>query len=203
MSDNACKNARDICERSQNLEELKAAVEKFEGCSLKLTSNKTVFGSGNPNSKLMIIGEAPGADEDRIGEPFVGRSGQLLDKMLKSIGIDRNGSYITNVLPWRPPGNRTPTDAEVAVCIPFLKRQIELIKPEIILVLGGSAANSLLDNEEPISRLRGKWLEYRTPKGEKIDLLASFHPAYLLRNPAQKSKVWADLLQLSKKYKIN
>lgn len=199
MSNTACKNAYDICERVQSLSELRSAVESFEGCSLKLTSNKTVFGGGNPNSKIMFIGEAPGADEDRIGEPFVGRSGQLLDKMLSAIGLDREKCYITNVLPWRPPGNRTPTSAEVAVCLPFLKKQIELIKPEIIMVLGGSAANSLLDNEEPISKMRGKWLEYKPLKGDNIPLLASFHPAYLLRNPIQKGKVWSDLLRLMKK----
>lgn len=199
MSLAACKNARDICDRVQNLDELRQSVEAFEGCSLKLTSNKTVFGDGNSKSKIMIIGEAPGADEDRIGLPFVGKSGNLLDKMLQAIGVDRQSCYITNVLPWRPPGNRTPTSAEVAVCLPFLRKQIELIKPEIILVLGGSAANSLLDNEEPISRLRGKWLEYKTIKGDNIAMLASFHPAYLLRNPAQKAKIWVDLLRLQKK----
>ena len=203
MSLKACKNARDVCEAASSLDELRAAVEAFDGCSLKLTSNKTVFGGGNPNAKIMIVGEAPGADEDRIGEPFVGRSGRLLDKMLSAIGLDRTTVYITNVLPWRPPGNRTPTDAEVAVCLPFLKRQIELMKPELILVLGGSAANSLLDNEESISRLRGKWLEYKTLKGDACAVLASFHPAYLLRNPAQKSKVWADLLRLAKKLHNN
>lgn len=199
MSNSACKNARDICAAASTLDELRAAVEAFEGCALKLTSNKTVFGGGNPASKIMIVGEAPGADEDRIGLPFVGRSGQLLDKMLAAIGIDREKCYITNVLPWRPPGNRTPTSAEVAVCLPFLKRQIELIAPEVIVVLGGSAANSLLDNEEPISRLRGHWLEYKTLKGSPIAVIASFHPAYLLRNPGQKAKVWADLLRLRKK----
>ena len=203
MSLKACKNARDICEAATTLEELRAAVETFDGCSLKLTSNKTVFGGGNPAARIMIVGEAPGADEDRIGEPFVGRSGHLLDKMLAAIGLNRESVYITNVLPWRPPGNRTPTDAEVAVCLPFLRRQIELIKPEFLLILGGSAANSLLDNEEPISRLRGKWLEYKTLKGDAIALLASFHPAYLLRNPAQKAKVWSDLLRLSQKMHNN
>ena len=203
MSLKACKNAREVCEAAATLEELRAAVEAFDGCSLKLTSNKTVFGGGNPKAKIMIVGEAPGADEDRIGEPFVGRSGHLLDKMLTAVGLDRGKVYITNVLPWRPPGNRTPTSAEVAVCLPFLRRQIELMKPEIIMVLGGSAANSLLDNEEPISRLRGKWLEYKTLKGDTAALLASFLPAYLLRNPAQKSKVWADLLRLAKKLQNN
>ena len=203
MSYKAGKSARDVCEQASTLEELRSAVENFEGCALKLTSNKTVFGGGNPQAKIMIVGEAPGADEDRIGEPFVGRSGHLLDLMLQTVGLNRDSVYSTNVLPWRPPGNRTPTDAEVAVCLPFLKRQIELINPEIILVLGGSAANSLLDNEESISRLRGKWLEYKTVKGDVIPLLASFHPAYLLRNAAQKSKAWADLLRLKKKMQNN
>ena len=195
----ACKNARELCAEAQTLEELREMVEKFEGCALKLTANKTVFGGGKPNSKIMLVGEAPGADEDRIGLPFVGRSGQLLDKMLKAVNVDRTSCYITNVLPWRPPGNRTPTDGEIAVCLPFLKRQIELINPEVIVVLGGSAANALLDNEEPISRLRGKWLEYRKSDGKTVPVLASFHPAYLLRNAAQKAKAWTDLLRMQQK----
>lgn len=203
MSQKACKNARDVSAAAATLDELRQAVESFEGCALKMTAGKTVFGGGNPNAKIVIVGEAPGADEDRIGEPFVGRSGHLLDKMLAAVGLNRDKVYITNVLPWRPPGNRTPTDAEVAVCLPFLRRQIELIEPEIVLVLGGSAANSLLDNEESISRLRGKWLEYKISAGKKADVLASFHPAYLLRNPAQKAKVWADLLRLAKKLQNN
>lgn len=195
----ACKNARDICLDAKNLDELREMVEKFEGCALKLTANKTVFGCGNPNAKIMFVGEAPGADEDRLGLPFVGRSGQLLDKMLKAVKMERANCYITNVLPWRPPGNRTPTDSEIAVCLPFLKRQIELINPEVIMILGGSAANALLDNEEPISRLRGKWLEYKRSDGKSVAVLASFHPAYLLRNSAQKSKAWSDLLRMYQK----
>ncbi len=127
-SEKPAKTPEMSVKRPSSLAELRAAVEAFDGCSLKLTSNKTVFGGGNPNAKIMIVGEAPGADEDRIGEPFVGRSGRLLDKMLSAIGLDRTTVYITNVLPWRPPGNRTPTDAEVAVCLPFWKRQIELME---------------------------------------------------------------------------
>lgn len=196
---NACKNARDICEEAQTLDQLREAVERFEGCALKLTANKTVFGGGNPDAKIMLVGEAPGADEDRMGLPFVGRSGQLLDKMLKAIHIDRTKCYITNVLPWRPPGNRTPTSGEIAVCLPFLKKQIELIKPDVIMILGGSAANALLDNEEPISRLRGKWLEYKKSDGGSVAVLASFHPAYLLRNSGQKAKAWSDLLRMYQK----
>lgn len=195
----ARQNARDICLKIDNLDELRALVEGFEGCALKLTASKTVFGGGNSESKIMIVGEAPGADEDRVGLPFVGRSGILLDKMLKTINMDRTKCYITNVLPWRPPGNRTPTDGEIAVCLPFLKRQIDLINPDVIVVLGGSAANALLEIQEPISKLRGRWLEYKKSNGEKVPVIASFHPAYLLRNAGQKAKAWSDLLRLSKK----
>lgn len=195
----ARQNAREMCAKAETLDDLRALVEAFDGCALKLTASKTVFGGGNPASKIMLVGEAPGADEDRIGQPFVGRSGQLLDKMLKAINIDRTSCYITNVLPWRPPGNRTPTDGEIAVCLPFLKRQIELISPEAIVVLGGSAANALLETEEPISRLRGKWLDYKKNDGSIVPVLATFHPAYLLRNSGQKAKAWTDLLRLSKK----
>ncbi|MFR6465340.1 MAG: uracil-DNA glycosylase, partial [Alphaproteobacteria bacterium] len=143
---NACQSARELCQKAETLEELKKMVEEFDGCALKLTANKTVFGYGSGTARLLLIGEAPGADEDRSGIPFVGRSGQLLEKMLKAIGFDRNECFITNVLPWRPPGNRTPTEGEIAVCLPFLKRQIDLVSPEAIMILGGSAANALLDN---------------------------------------------------------
>lgn len=195
----AGKNARELCQSVNNLEELKTLVENFDGCSLKFTASHTVFGDGSPKAKVVFIGEAPGADEDRIGRPFVGRSGQLLDKMLKAVGLDRSICYITNVLPWRPPGNRTPTDGEIAVCLPFLKRQIDIINPDYLFVLGGSAANALLDQQESISRLRGRWLDYKNSDGKIIQVLASFHPAYLLRNPGQKAKAWVDLLRLSKK----
>ncbi len=195
---NASKNAKEACLAAPDLESLRQKMEAFEGCALKLNAKSTVFGAGNPNARLMIIGEAPGADEDRQGLPFVGRSGHLLEKMLNAIGLKREEVYITNILPWRPPGNRTPTDAEVAVCLPFLKRQIDLIKPDILLLLGGSAANALLDNADSISRLRGHFLKYKTSEGAEIDALATFHPAYLLRNAAQKSKAWADFLRIAK-----
>ena len=195
----ACQSARQLCEKAETLDELKKAVENFDGCSLKLTANKTVFGYGSAVADLLLIGEAPGADEDRSGIPFVGRSGHLLDNMLKAIGIAREDCFVTNVLPWRPPGNRTPTEGETAVCLPFLKRQIELVKPKAILLLGGSAANALLDNGEPISKLRGKWLEYQPSAGNKIPVLASFHPAYLLRNTGQKAKAWSDFLRVKQK----
>ena len=196
---NACQSARELCQKAETLEELKKMVEEFDGCALKLTANKTVFGYGSGTARQLLIGEAPGADEDRSGIPFVGRSGQLLEKMLKAIGFDRNECFITNVLPWRPPGNRTPTEGEIAVCLPFLKRQIDLVSPEAIMILGGSAANALLDNGEPISRMRGKWLEYKKSDGGKVPVLASFHPAYLLRNSGQKAKAWVDMLRMKQK----
>lgn len=135
---NACQSARELCQKAETLEELKKMVEEFDGCALKLTANKTVFGYGSGTARLLLIGEAPGADEDRSGIPFVGRSGQLLEKMLKAIGFDRNECFITNVLPWRPPGNRTPTEGEIAVCLPFLKRQIDLVSPEAIMILAAA-----------------------------------------------------------------
>jgi DNA polymerase len=194
----ACKNAREICEQAQTLEELRQALEKFDGCSLKLTATHMVFGDGNPSAKIVLIGEAPGADEDRCGIPFVGRSGQLLDKMMAAIGLDRSAYYITNILPWRPPGNRTPTTGEIAVCLPFLRRQLDIINPDYIVLLGGSSANALFDNQDPISKLRGHWLEYKKANGTIAKTLATFHPAYLLRNGGQKAKAWSDMLKLHK-----
>lgn len=196
---NACANAANLCKKASSLEELKTTLEAFDGCALKLTATHTVFGDGNPQAKIMLIGEAPGADEDRLGVPFVGKSGKLLDEILTAAGFNRhNDCFIANVLPWRPPGNRTPTTAEVAVCLPFLKRQIELIKPKALVLLGGSAANALFDNQEPISKLRGKWWDFLSDNGQSVKALATFHPAYLLRNPAQKAKIWADFLRLKK-----
>ena len=194
----ARKNAREICEHAQTLDELRQAVENFDGCSLKLTAANMVFGDGNPIAKIVLIGEAPGADEDRCGIPFVGRSGQLLDKMMAAIGLDRSGYYITNILPWRPPGNRTPTTGEIAVCLPFLRKQLDIINPDYIILLGGSSANALFDNQDPISKLRGHWLDYKKSNGTIAKALATFHPAYLLRNSGQKAKAWSDMLKLHK-----
>lgn len=196
---NACANASHSAAQASSLSELKEVLENFDGCALKLTASHTVFGEGNPQAKIMLIGEAPGADEDRMGIPFVGKSGKLLDEILNAAGFNRNEDcFIANVLPWRPPGNRTPTTAEVAVCLPFLKRQIELVNPKALVLLGGSSANALFDNQEPISKLRGKWWEYHLDNGTVIQSIATFHPAYLLRNPAQKAKIWADFLRLKK-----
>lgn len=195
----ACHNARELCRQAQTLDDLRALLESFDGCSLKFSANSTVFGYGNPKAEVMFIGEAPGADEDRQGEPFVGRSGHLLNKMIAAVGLRREDCYITNILPWRPPGNRTPTDAEVAVCMPFLKRQIELISPKIIFLLGASAANAVLDNADSISNLRGHIIDYRMDNGQIIPTLSSYHPAFLLRSSVQKSKAWSDFLRLRRK----
>jgi uracil-DNA glycosylase len=174
------------------LAELKAAVEGFEGCALKQNCNSTVFADGNAASRILFIGEAPGRDEDRIGRPFVGRAGQLLDKMMAAIHLDRTTAYITNVLAWRPPGNRDPSPEEAAMCLPFLRRHIELVNPGIIILLGAVAARHVLGFSEGIMKLRGRWLEYRV--GETmVPVMATLHPAYLLRQPAHKKLAWRDL----------
>ena len=196
----ASKNAKDICTTATNLAELKDIMLKFEGCNLKNTAASTVFGEGPENAQIMFIGEAPGADEDRLGSPFVGRCGKLLDKMLYAINLNRKECFITNVLPWRPPGNRAPTDEEIAICLPFLIRQIELLKPKYIVLLGGIALKSVIESEDTISRARGKWMEYIISDDYKAQVIATYHPSYLLRSAAQKSKVWVDLLRLKKKF---
>lgn len=182
------------------LSDLKVAVEAFEGCALKSTAKSTVFADGNPDGRLMVIGEAPGSDEDRQGLPFVGVSGKLLDRMLDSIGFTRETAYITNVIPWRPPGNRKPTPEEVALCVPFLERHVALVKPEVILMVGGLSAKTLLNRSEGITRLRGRWENVSTPGLDApIPALATFHPAYLLRSPQQKRLAWRDLLAVKEK----
>lgn len=176
------------------LEELKAQMTAFTGCALRTTATNLVFAEGNPKSALMLVGEAPGAEEDKQGVPFVGASGKLLDKMLAAIGLDRTHVYISNVLPWRPPGNRTPTDQEIAACLPFIAQHIALVQPKLLLFLGGVAAKSLLRTNEGIMRLRGKQVAYTAPDGTTIPAIATFHPSYLLRSPAQKKEAWQDLL---------
>lgn len=158
-----------------------------------------VFADGNPLSSIMLIGEAPGEDEDRQGKPFVGVSGQLLDRMLGMIGLDRTNTYISNVIFWRPPGNRSPTDAEIAACLPFVERHVALIKPKILVLLGGVAAKTMLRSKDGITRIRGRWVDYRSADNEVIPCLPIYHPAYLLRQPAAKRQAWSDLLNLKKK----
>ena len=189
-------HARAIAAGCRTLAELEAALERFDGCPLKETATRLCFADGNPDARLMLIGEAPGAEEDRQGKPFVGPSGQLLDRMLAAIGLDRSAVWITNVVFWRPPGNRPPTAGEIAVCQPFLERQIELLRPRRILFLGGAGARGLLELTEGVTKLRGRPYLYRPAQGEPIPAAVTFHPAYLLRQPLQKRFVWRDLLAL-------
>ena len=193
----AIEAARDQAAAAQDLADLREKLSRFEGCGLKATATRLVFGDGNPNADIMFIGEAPGADEDREGVPFVGRAGQLLDKMLVSIRLDRGKVYIANVVPWRPPGNRTPTPLETAACLPFTRRQIELVNPKILVCLGAASAQTLLGGKEGIMRMRGRWFAYSAGDTE-IRALAMLHPAFLLRQPAHKKLAWQDLRMLGK-----
>jgi DNA polymerase len=197
MDQAAIGSARDSARNAQTLEDLKAALTRYDGVSLRKTATNLVFADGNPEAQIMLIGEAPGADEDRQGLPFVGVSGQLLDRMMAAIGYDRTTFYITNVCFWRPPGNRKPTEAELAAQQPFVLRHIELIRPKVLVLVGGSSAQMLLGTNEGITRLRGKWFDYRSDGLEQpIPALPIFHPAYLLRQPELKREAWRDLLKL-------
>jgi uracil-DNA glycosylase len=177
--------------------ELAARAADFDGCALKRTATTTVFADGNPSAAVMIIGEAPGAEEDRTGRPFVGRAGQLLDRMLAAIGLDRGGVLITNVVYWRPPGNRTPTPAEIASCLPFVLRHVALIRPKVLVLAGGTAAGALLPQGQGITRLRGRWFDLALPGLDRpVPTLPMFHPSFLLRAPERKREAWRDLLAL-------
>ena len=180
-----------------DLAALRAELERFNGCALKKTATQLVFSDGVPGSRVMLVGEAPGGEEDRIGRPFVGRAGQLLDRMLSAIRLDRNSVYIANVVPWRPPGNRTPTPQEIQACLPFIRRQIELAGPEILVCLGASAAQTLLGLHEGIMRTRGTWFTYVCEDGRSIRTIPMLHPAYLLRQPGQKRWAWSDMRALA------
>ena len=196
-ADAAVRSAREQAAGARTLEELRAVLSAFEGCGLKQSATQLVFADGNAEGRVMAVGEAPGADEDRQGRPFVGRSGQLFDRMLRSIGLDRTQVYIANVVPWRPPGNRTPTPQEVAICHPFILRQIELAAPELLIFLGGAATHALLPVKDGILRLRGRWFDF--PTGDRvIKAMPMLHPAYLLRTPAHKKQAWRDLVELRK-----
>jgi uracil-DNA glycosylase family 4 len=195
-SDEAVALARQQASTAPTLEALEEILARFDGCALKFSARNLVFSDGNPQGRVMLVGEAPGGDEDRLGKPFVGRSGQLLDRMLAAIGLDRSQVYIANVVPWRPPGNRTPTPQEIAICMPFITRQIELASPEFLLCLGGPSAQNLLNTKEGILRTRGRWFTYRTADGREIRTLPTLHPAYLLRQPLQKRLGWRDFQAL-------
>lgn len=187
--------AREAARSAESLEALRTILEAFDGCPLKRTATQLVFADGNPQARIMFVGEAPGRDEDVQGLPFVGRSGRLLDLMMAAIGLDRTSAYIANVIPWRPPGNRTPTPQETAICLPFIRRQIELADPDILVCLGGPSAQTLLGTKEGITKMRGHAVSYDTGR-RTIEALATFHPAYLLRTPLGKRLVWRDLLAI-------
>jgi DNA polymerase len=196
------EDARALAAGCATVADLEVAIRAFEGCALKRTAKNTVFADGLPSAPVMIIGEAPGADEDRLGKPFVGVSGQLMDRMMEAIGLKRGeGFYITNILFWRPPGNRTPTLAEQAMCLAFTRRHLELVRPKLLILAGGTAAKAVLDTADGIMRLRGKWTSVRLDDGTEIPTMPTFHPAYLLRTPASKRQSWLDMLAVDKKLK--
>lgn len=198
-------SAQEVAAKADSLDALEKAIAAFDGCPLKRTARNTVFARGNRDAKLMIVGEAPGREEDEAGKPFVGHSGELLDRMFASIGLDENALYISNIVNWRPPGNRNPTQDEIATCLPFIERHIALKSPDILVVAGGVSAQSLLREQTGITRLRGQWRDYAiknadgTESGRSIPCLPLFHPSFLLRQPASKKKAWQDLLSLDAK----
>ncbi|MEX2449510.1 MAG: uracil-DNA glycosylase [Rhodospirillales bacterium] len=198
--DEAVQSAYTLAEAAQSVAALRAALETFDGCALQKTATNLVFTDGSPEGQVVFVGEAPGAEEDRQGVPFVGPSGKLIDRMLESIGLDRTRVLITNTIFWRPPGNRSPTTQEIAICMPFLERLIELVDPKVLVAVGGPAASALLAQPQGITKLRGRWFSYETSRMVRpIPATAMFHPAYLLRSPAQKRDVWRDMLALRRK----
>jgi uracil-DNA glycosylase len=193
----AVASAREAARTAPTLEALRALLQNFEGCALKNTATQLVFADGNPEARIMFVGEAPGRDEDIEGLPFVGRSGKLLDRMIAAIGLDRSKAYIANVIPWRPPGNRTPTPQETQICLPFIQRQIELVNPDVLVTLGNPSTQTLLQTRDGIMKTRGKWFDYDTGT-RTIRAMATFHPAYLLRSPSYKRMSWQDLRAIAK-----
>jgi uracil-DNA glycosylase family 4 len=193
----AIQSAREAARTAPSLAALRTLLENFDGCALKSTATRLVFADGNPQARIMFVGEAPGRDEDIEGLPFVGRSGKLLDRMMAAIGLDRTKVYIANVIPWRPPGNRTPTPQETQICLPFIQRQIELVDPDVLVTLGNPSTQTLLGTRDGIMKTRGRWVSYDTGS-RKIRALATFHPAYLLRSPSYKRLTWQDLRSIAK-----
>jgi uracil-DNA glycosylase len=193
----AINSAREAARTAPTLEALRVLLENFGGCALKHTATRLVFADGNPQARIMFVGEAPGRDEDIEGLPFVGRSGKLLDRMIEAIGLDRSKAYIANVIPWRPPGNRTPTPQETQICLPFIQRQIELVNPDVLVTLGNPSTQTLLQTREGIMKTRGRWFDYDTGT-RTIRAIATFHPAYLLRSPSYKRMSWQDLRAIAK-----
>ncbi len=195
--DAAIQSAREIAPKAASLEELRGLLERFDGCALKSTATRLVFADGNPQAKIMFVGEAPGRDEDLEGLPFVGRSGKLLDLMMAAIGLDRSKVYIANIIPWRPPGNRDPSPQETQICLPFIRRQIELVNPDVVVCLGKPSSQAILNVTDGIMKTRGRWFDYDTGT-RKIKAMATFHPAYLLRQPIYKRLTWQDLRAIRK-----
>jgi DNA polymerase len=195
--DAAALAAREAARNAASLDELRAILQAFEGCALRATAKQLVFADGNPAARVMFVGEAPGRDEDLEGLPFVGRSGKLLDRMLRAIGLDRTSVYIANIVPWRPPGNRDPSLQETQVCLPFITRQIELVDPDVLVCLGKPATAGLLGVADGIRKTRGRWFTYHTGTRD-IRAIATFHPAYLLRSPIEKRLAWRDFLAIKK-----
>jgi uracil-DNA glycosylase len=196
-TEEAQQSASQLAAQCQTLSELEAVMHGFDGCGLKATATRLVFADGNPEARIMLVGEGPGGEEDREGVPFVGRAGKLLDLMLKAIHLDRNSIYIANIVPWRPPGNRTPTVQEIATCLPFIKRQIELSKAEFLVCLGATPTSALLNKKEGITRVRGQWSDYQAGP-RMLKALATLHPAFLLRAPLNKRFAWRDWRDLQK-----
>ena len=195
--DAAVMAAREAARSAPDLQTLRDMLERFEGCGLRATASRLVFADGNPAARVMLVGEAPGRDEDIEGLPFVGRSGKLLDLMLAAIGLDRTSVYIANVVPWRPPGNRTPTPQETAICLPFILRQIELADPDILVCMGNPSTQTLLGTKDGITKTRGRWFTFHTGTRE-IRAMPTYHPAFLLRSPLQKRFAWRDFLAIKK-----
>ena len=196
------EDTRELAAGCASFDELRAAIGAFDGCALKRTATNTVVGTGDEAAALMVVGEAPGGEEDRRGLPFVGPAGKLLDRMLAAIGLERSAVYITNILPWRPPGNRSPTAEEIALCQPFVERQIELVQPKILVLVGGISAKTLLGRSEGIMRMRGNWFDYASPGlPSPVQGRAIFHPDYLLGSPAHKREAWIDLLEIKARLK--
>ncbi len=199
-ADATALDAAALASEADTLEALRAVIDRFDGCALKVTATNLVFADGNPQARLMLVGEAPGAEEDRKGLPFVGRAGQLLDRMLAAIGLDRNTVYITNILNWRPPGNRTPNPSEITMCLPFVHRHIALVRPDVLVLLGGTSAKALLATNDGIMKLRGRWYDLAVPGlAAPLPTIATFHPAYLLRTPLAKRQSWKDLIAIAKR----
>ncbi len=196
VPDVAARTAAEWAAQANTLDELREAMLRFEGCGLKSTATQLVFADGWAGAPVMIVGEAPGADEDRIGRPFVGQAGQMLDRMLAAIGLDRTGVYIANIVPWRPPGNRTPTAQETAICLPFIRRHIALCAPRVLLTMGNLSTQGLLGVKDGITRIRGTWRAYEIEPGRTIPALPMLHPAYLPRSPTGKRQSWLDLRAL-------